>query len=232
MELNIDIESVVAQAVAAALHPERLQPIITTQVEKAVDRAIEEQFGYRAPFREMLEAKMAAAMPTDMENLGRFSDLLLKVIKAKLHEAQEEAVAQVIQPKLEAMLKPLPPAMKLSELVEKLLPDLADDYRRDGCSQPTIIVERSDGVVDGYWRLYIDSRSERDKYGCRLQIAFNSEGKAYSLCIGDEKMEKALLIGPTYNADALLLQIYTCGITIELDQTDFSDVYYENEYDD
>lgn len=228
MELNIDIESVVAQAVTDALAPERLQPIITKQVEKAVDNAIEEQFGYRAPFRKLLEEKMAAAMPTHMEDLGRFSDLVLKVISAKLHEAQTEAVAQVIQPKLDAMLKPLPPTMKLSELVEKLLPDLADDHRRDGASQPTIIVEHSEDV-DDYWRLYIDSRSDRDKYGCRLQIAFNSEGKAYSLSIGDKKMEEALLIGPTYNADALLLQIYTCGITIELDQTDFSDVYYESE---
>lgn len=228
MELNIDIESVVAQAVAAALAPERLQPIITKQVEKAVDNAIEEQFGYRAPFRKLLEEKMAAAMPTNMEDLGRFSDLVLKVISAKLHEAQAEAVAQIIQPKLDAMLKPLPPTMKLSELVAKLLPDLADDYRRNGDSQPTIIVEHNDGL-DGYWRLYIDSRGDRDKYSCRLQIAFDKEGKAYSLRIGDEKMEKALLIGPTYNADALLLQIYTCGITIELDQTDFSDVYYEGE---
>lgn len=228
MELNIDIESVVAQAVAAALAPERLQPIITKQVEKAVDSAIEEQFGYRAPFRKLLEEKMAAAMPARMEDLGRFSDLVLKVISARLHEAQAEAVAQAIQPKLDAMLKPLPPTMKLSELVEKLLPDLADDYRRNGDSQPTIIVDR-DGTIEGYWRLYIDSRDNHDKFSCRLQIAFDKEGKAYSLCIGDEKMEKALLIGPTFNADALLLQIYTCGITIELDQHDFSDVYYEGE---
>ncbi len=228
MELNIDIESVVAQAVAAALAPERLQPIITKQVEKAVDSAIEEQFGYRAPFRKLLEEKMAAAMPTDMEDLGRFSDLVLKVISAKLHEAQAEAVAQIIQPKLDAMLKPLPPAMKLSELVEKLLPDLADDYRRDGADQPTIIVERHDNLY-GYWRLYIDSRSNRSQYDSRLKIAFRGDGKAYSLSIDDKKTENALLIGPTYNADALLLQIYTGGITIELDQTDFSDVYYEGE---
>lgn len=228
MELNIDIESAVAQAVAAAMAPEKLEPIINKQVSKAVEDAIEDQFSYRSPFREMLKGKMASAMPTDMEDLGRFSDLVLKIIKAKLHEVQHDAVKQAIESKLDNLLKTLPPTMKLSELVEKLLPDLADDHRRDGDSQPTIIVERSTSV-DGYWRLYIDSRSERDAYSCRLQVAFNKEGEAYSLSIGDQKMENTMLIGPAYNADSLLLQIHTCGIAIELDQIDFSDVYYSDE---
>jgi len=44
MQLDINIEGIVAASVAAALSPERLQPIIDKNMESAVTSAIQEQF--------------------------------------------------------------------------------------------------------------------------------------------------------------------------------------------
>ena len=78
MNIDINIEGLVADAVAAALAPEKLQPIIQANVEKAVKSAIDDNFGYRSPFIELCKESMAAVMPTDLGDLGRYGDLVLK----------------------------------------------------------------------------------------------------------------------------------------------------------
>lgn len=236
MNIDINIEQIVADAVGAALSPEKLQPIITTNVEKAVKSAIDDAFGYRSPFLKLLEGKIAEAMPTDIEDIGRYGDLVLKAVSAFINETQQDYIRNAIQPKLEGMLKKLPSTMKLSELVKLLVEEFSQDHldsERDGSEQPTIIVRRSTGICSGYWHLHIDPKEGKSEYGCRIRADFQDSGKCYSLKIDDEDMGRALLIGPTYNADALMLNIYTGGITIELDETDFSDVYYPgSSYDD
>lgn len=78
MQLDINIEGIVAESVAAALSPEKLKPIIQSNVEETVRRAIESQFNYRSKFKDLLEEKMAGVMPTDIQDVGRFGDMVVK----------------------------------------------------------------------------------------------------------------------------------------------------------
>lgn len=229
MHIDFDIESLVADAVSAALAVEKLQPIITSNVEKAVKSAIDEQFSYRAPFIEHLKKKMAEAMPTDIEDMGRFADLVLKTVSACMNDQQHQFIKQAIEPKLASMLRALPPKMKLSELVEMLTEDFKDCYERKDSSQPTFIVEHSQSsTLTDYWVLYADPNSNVSSYGCKIKARFRGEGVCWELMLDDEALQKKLIIGTTYNADALMLNLYTGGIVIELDQEDFSDVYYDD----
>lgn len=232
MNIDFDIESLVANAVSAALTVEKLQPIITSNVEKAVKSAIDEQFSYRAPFIEHLKSKVAAAMPTDIENMGRFGDLVLKTVSAYMNDQQHQFIKQAIEPKLASMLRTLPPKMKLSELVAMLTEDFNDCYERKESDQPSFIVERSSGITSDYWRLFADPRANVSSYGCRIQASFRGDGQCWELKVNNEDLQKKLIIGPTHNADALMLNLYTGGIVIELDQDDFSDVYYDDGEED
>ncbi|WP_189338898.1 hypothetical protein [Chromobacterium amazonense] len=54
MQLNIDIEKMVADAITTKLAPEVLQPIIEKNVGEAVQQAIEGQFRYNSEFRKGL----------------------------------------------------------------------------------------------------------------------------------------------------------------------------------
>jgi ATP-dependent Lon protease len=232
MEININIEEIVAEAVREALAPEKLQPIITSNVEKSVKSAIEESFSYRSPFNEYLKQKVAEAMPTDIENMGRFGDLVLKTVTAYVNDSQREFIRQAIEPKLASMLRKLPHKMKLTTLVDMIMEDLKDDHRRQGAERPTILVEQSNGSITGYWQLHIDPRSNVSHYTCRIHAYFDAAGRCFSLRVDGEDMQSKLLIGPTYNTDALFLNLYTNGVLIELDQVDFEDVYYPDAYQD
>lgn len=232
MELNINIEEVVANAVTAALAPEKLEPIIQANIDKAIKSAIEGQFHWDAPFNKLLKEKVAEAMPDDIENLGRFGDLVLKTVSAYFNGAQHDFIRKAIEPKLASMLKQVPPRMKLSELVKELTEDFVQ--MRHGIpsgDQPTFIVERSTGACDGYWRFFADPDENKSPYSCRIQAYFTDKNICYSLKVDSEDLQKKLLIGPTYNADALMLNIYTGQIVIDPDRDDFSEVYYSGEDD-
>lgn len=230
MQLNIDIQGMLADAMNNALSPEKLQPIIQSNIERALKDCIEDQLGYRAPFRELLKTKMAEVMPTDIEGLGMFSDLVMKVIREKLNSSQNDFIAQAIQPQLESLLRPLPATMKVSQLANQLLEYFSEAYEREG-GQPTFIID-DDSNVDGYWRFYADPRESSSKYSCKIQMAFNKEGECYSMKLDEREPSKCLLIGQGYGADALALNIYTGKVKIQMDSNDFSDLYYPEGLDD
>lgn len=224
MQIDINIEQIVAESVAAALAPEKIQPIIQKNLDEAVKDAITEQFSWRSPFREMLKEKLAGVMPTDIDDLARYGDLVVKSVKGMLAESQQQAIRQTIEEKLASMLKPLPSSMKLSELIAKLTEHFADSYEREGSLSPTFHAEEPD-ATNGYWDFCADPRSDVSKYGCAIKMRFDKEGTCWSLKMEDRDA-KALILGPSFAADALVLNLYTGGIKIERDRVDTDEIYY------
>lgn len=225
MQIDINIEQIVAESVAAALAPEKIQPIIQANLDKAVKDAIEDQFSYRSPFRELLKAKLAGVMPTDIDDLARYGDLVVKSVKGMLAESQQQAIRQTIEEKLENMLKPLPASMKLSELIGKLTEHFAESHRRENSSRPTFIIDQPEWVSDGGWYLYADPNEDVSKYGCAFKMNFRGDGTCWGVEVEDKETKK-LIIGPAFAADALVLNLYTGGIKIERDHVDTDEIYY------
>lgn len=237
MQLNIDIEGMAAAALASALEPERVAAVLEKHMIEAVDSGIKEQFGYRSEFTKLLNAELARAMPTNVEDLGRFSDLVVKTVTEVVNAHQAEFVKKAVADRLNSMLRPLPETMKLSEVVQQIVATF-DEHDRDGSSAPTVIFERSD-TVGGYAELRIDPRGDRSRHGCRFRARLHPVDDdnhglvvCWALEIDDEKLENKRFIGPTFNAEALLLNLYTGQVKIEIDETDFSEVYYPSEFDD
>ncbi|MPQ68304.1 MULTISPECIES: hypothetical protein [unclassified Pseudomonas] len=228
--MNIEIEGLIASSLTTALSPEALQPLIQANLEKALKAAIEEQFDYRSTFREMLKTKITEAMPADIGDMGRFGDLMLKIIKAHLAEVQEGFVKQAIERRMTTLLKPLPPSMKLSELVEELARFFDKPYNRDGAYRPTFILQRSN-YSDGFWDLFADPKEAVRWHRCKFCMRFNREGNCWSLAVDDTDIGKKLFLGPSFDADALVLNLYTGQIKIErdMDQDDLDNVAYRGD---
>ncbi|WP_430310050.1 hypothetical protein [Pseudomonas sp. PONIH3] len=230
MQLDINIEGIVADSVAAALSPEKLQPIIDKNVESAVTSAIKEQFSYNSPFKKLLEESLAGAMPTKIAGLGRYGDLVLKTVSAMINDYQEQALRQTITEKLTKVLEPLPARIKLSELIDQLTRAFEDSHLRDkhGSEAPTFIIEKGTGYssTSEYWRLYADANEGVDKYSCQVQMAFTGEGECYSLRVGETDMKKSLILGSAYGAEALVLNLYSGGTQVEYEQVYVGDIRY------
>jgi len=226
MQLDINIEGIVAESVAAALSPEKLRPIIQSNVEDTVKRAIESQFNYRSKFKELLEEKLAGVMPTDIEDVGRFGDLVVKTVSGMLGDMQNQAVKQAIQERLAEMIKPLPQSITLTELLNQITKGLGESDESRGEDRPTIIVETTEGVCAGYWHLYVDAEERTSKYACAIQMDFNKEGQCYSLKINDYDPSKTLFLGAKFGLDALLLNLYTSGVKVQYQEIDVYDFHY------
>jgi len=226
VNINIDIESIIAKVVESALSEERLLPIITANVEGAIKRVIDEQFGYRAPFSQLLTTKMAEAMPTDFEDLGRFGDLVLKTIKEQMAAHQDQVLAQIINDRLSKMLKPLPASMKLSELVAKFTEEFSENRRGDS-DGPTFIVEDGGGDV---WYLHADPKQGVSRYSCKIMLRFRGD-RCWAAEINETDMSKKKYIGPIFDDEALAFNLYTNQIRIERDEVDLEDFHYNSDAD-
>ncbi|WP_430444883.1 MAG: hypothetical protein ACQZ2J_27695 [Pseudomonas piscis] len=229
MQLDINIEGIVAESVAAALSPEKLQPIIQSNVEDTVKRAIESQFSYHSTFKKLLEEKLAGVMPTDIKDIGRFGDLVVKTVSGMLGDMQNQAVKQAIQDRLAEIMKPLPQSMTLTELLHTITKGLGETDESRGEDRPTIIIETTEGVCAGYWHLYVDAEERTSKYSCAIQMDFDKEGTCYSLKINDYDPSKTLFLGCKYGLEALLLNLYTGGVKVQYQEVDVYNFCYSNE---
>jgi hypothetical protein len=235
MNFNIDIEGMAAAALSSALDPDRISELLRNKMVEVVESAINDQFSWRSDFQKLLATEIAKAMPTEVEGLGRFSDVVVKAVTESVNAHQSEFVQKAVADRLKSMLKPLPGQMKLSDVVQQII-DAFDEHDRDGSESPTVIFERSSGSTSGYAQLYIDPRSGRDRYGCKFNARLHPVEDdnhdvlvCWALEMDDGKLENKRFIGPAFNAEALLLNLYTGQVSIEVDQTNFDDVYYSSE---
>ena len=131
------------------------------------------------------------------------------------------------------MLEPLPPRIKLSELIAQLTRAFEDSHLRDkhGSEAPTFIIEKGTGYSSTaeYWHLYADANEGVDKYSCQVQMAFTGEGECYSLRVGETDIKKSLILGSAYGAEALVLNLYTGGTKVEYEQGYVGDLRYSEE---
>lgn len=226
MELNIDIEKMVADAITAKLSPEALQPIIEKNVGEAVQSAIEGQFRYSSPFRKALEQHIAEHMPTTYAEMGYFGKFVCEAVTAKLNGMMMEQAANMVTPMLEEITKPLPAEMKISELLQMIFDDF-NDRTEDYCetnSEPTIIIRRSypdSSVLRDYMDVSIDPEENKSRSACKYKLDFDGDGKVTGVRVGDEDITKGLIAGRMYGISRTLLQLYTQQVKVIFDRIDF-----------
>lgn len=226
MELNIDIEKMVADAITAKLSPEALQPIIEKNVGEAVQSAIEGQFRYSSEFRKALEKHIAAHMPTTYAEMGYFGKFVCEAVVSKLNGMMMEQAANMVTPMLEEITKPLPAEMKISELLKMLFDDFnstSEDYCETN-SEPTIIIRQTypdSSVLRDYMDVHIDPEENKSRSSCKYRLHFDGDGKVTGVRVGDEDITKGLIAGRMYGITRTLLQLYTQQVKVIFDRTDF-----------
>ncbi|MNK89569.1 hypothetical protein D3C87_1095830 [compost metagenome] len=102
LKISIDLEAALAQALA----PEKLKPILDKHIIGAITSAIDDATGYRSTFRTALKDQLAAAMPHGIEiaDVAKFQHVLNEVLRnavhgqnaASLNTALEKAAASVM----------------------------------------------------------------------------------------------------------------------------------------
>ena len=230
MKIDIDLEGMIAKAAEDAFEPARIQEMLTEQLKSSVKTAISSAFAYRSKFQTMLDERISETMPADLEDLGRFGDVVLKQVNGYIQQYMEGQAQQMLQQKMTELLKPFDKEITMSKLAELLRDKLYDGfYGYCDESAPTIIIQR--GNEEGCFDLYADAKQNTSQYSCELQARFKK-----GVCFGFELKSHPLnhrskYFSCLFNADALILNLYTGQTKVILDETDFSDLYYENNED-
>lgn len=230
------LQQAVGNAFANIVASGVIEKAIEENLTKTVASIINEHLRSYSQFGQALGEHVKNAMQIDFSNLGLpgYNDFILKTIRNQVSQLAEDSIAKHVEKQLAALLAPAPAEIKLSELVSDFVKYESERY---GCScddsseRITLIVEGG-GNVAGYHHIFLDREEDKSKYSCKYQIATTDIGHVYSLKIGDLDPKKALFIGPSFNFEHRLFQMYAAGTKLIVDgNEDNIDTYYRGRSD-
>lgn len=233
LKINIDLEAALAQALA----PEKLQPILDKHIAEAITSAIRNATDFNSEFRKSLQAQLAEAMPhgLNLDDVAKFQHVLNGAIQSAVHAQNSGAVNTALAEAVKEVLPDVPVVVKMSELMEAARDTLlCSDTRRAFYAH----FESSPG--GGGW-LYLDQNEkpgkgygiDGGKYSATYCIAFQRDGSVYALKLRDKQVTPVSRPDVISRFDATLMSMYVGRTRLEVDM-DADDVEYaaREQYDD
>lgn len=217
LKVNIDLEAAVAQALA----PEKLQPILDKHITEAITSAIKDATGYRSKFRETVEAQLVEAMPHGLrlDDVAKFQHVLNAALQSAVHAQNSEAVNIALAEAAKEALPDVPTVIKISELMEAAREGLL--YSESGRAFYAHLDRSESG---GGW-LYLDENEnpgkgygiDGGKYSAKYSIAFQGDGSVYALKLRDKQVTPASRPDVITHFDASLMSMYVGRTRLEID---------------
>ncbi|OGB70435.1 MAG: hypothetical protein A2486_07125 [Burkholderiales bacterium RIFOXYC12_FULL_65_23] len=228
--MNITIDLDIQGAIAAALQPEKLQPILDQHITKAITQAIDDATGFRSEFRKALTVQLTEAMPHGLgiDDVAKFQHILSQAATRLVQECNANTVQVALERAIKNVMPDVPPVIKLSDLLK----EARDGFHKEQNEAFYAYLEMSE-YGDGH--LYLDEnenpgdrgyRSREDrKYRAEHQLAFTKEGEVYALRLDGKQITPASrpdIVGSFYS---ILMAMYVGRTKIEVDMDD-DDVEY------
>jgi hypothetical protein len=227
VEINIDLETEIAKAVTAAIDPARIGDVIRKQVEKTVDDAVNNAFGWSGDFSKTVRAAVSTLVPHSLElsEQANWNHFVTHAINERLTAFNDERLTQVLAPTLDKLLVKPPESIKLSDLLKSIVSHWRrnDDFQGD----PWMDIEISSGILLGHKDIYISKHRPSTKYASEIRLRI-SDDVVWGLKMDDKDVEKTKFAGPYFNLERQLFQLYACKTKIEFDVEDISDVDFDD----
>lgn len=211
MKIEIDLSA----AIAAALAPEKLQPVLEKALNGAVADAINSATGYNSAFRKTLCDQLTEALPhgLDADETVKFQHVLNAAMNSALRDFNGATVQTAINRVLSDAMPDVPARLKLSELLE---------LAREGFlkEQHEAFFAALESQSHGYYTLALDSDEDHSRSGMHRAAVFmqiNGEGEVFALRQRGEDMtpsSKPTVIG---QFDAALVALYVGRTRLDMD---------------
>ena len=218
MNITIDFEG----AIARALAPEALEPILDKHLKAAITSAIDDATGYRSEFQKALKTQLAETLPHGLgvDDVAKFQHILNGALQAVVGEANGATIQAAMKKVVAHVMPDMPDVMKLSEFVETM----RDGLHKERHEAFYAYMERS----HGYTHIYFDagerpsgysSHSDREdvKYRASHSIAITEKGEVYSLKLRGKEVTPASLPDVIGRFDASLMSMYVGRTRLEID---------------
>lgn len=230
--LNIDLEA----AIAGALAPEKLQPILDKHVTEAITSAISDATRYSSEFSKALKEQLATAMPHGLRisDVAKFQHILNQSLESAVSGANLAAVKEALAKAASTALPDLPERIKLSDLMKDARGGLHVD---DGMAFYAHLHESEYRTK----YLYLDSdpapgsrtygHREDRRYSAKYSLAISEDGHVYSLKLGGMQVMPASLPDVVGSWDGLLMAMYVGRTSLDIDMDDDDLASFSDEQD-
>lgn len=223
LEINFDLEA----AVASALSPEKLSPILDKHLTEAITSAVREATGYNSPFAKALKTQLVEMLPHGLalDDVAKFQQVLNHSLRDLVHGMNAEAVNTALRKVAEEALPEVPAVVKLSELLD----EARDGFHKEKHEAIYALWEPSRHGGGGWLYLhgdpspgsssiYSSSRSrESSKYGARYQLAVSDKGEVYALKLDGRQVTPAARPDVIGRLDSIFMSMYVGRTRLEID---------------
>lgn len=208
---EIDIEGIVAAAVA----PERIQPLLDGAITKALKDSLEEATGYRSEFRKLLTQQLSEALPHGLRvhDVAKFQQMLNIAVSNAVEGANAAALRTALERVAQSVMPEVPARIKLSELLEQA----RSGFHKDDHERFYARFEPSQ-YSSGGGHLYLDSNPDtRETYRAEMRLAFTGDGTIYALKLDGHDITPKSTPAAVGDFDGLLLAMYCGRTTLDVD---------------
>ncbi len=209
LKINIDLEAALAQALA----PEKLQPILDKHIVGAITSAIDDATGYRSAFRTLLKDQLAAALPHGlaMDDMAKFQQVLNQSMAGLAQGLNAEAIRVALEKVASSVITTVPTTIKLSALIDKAREGLHVEDRAEFYA----LYEPSE-YGGGWLSLDADPRCY-SAYGASIRLAVNKDGDVYSLRFDGHDVTPSSRPNVISEFEAILMAMYVGRTRLEVD---------------
>lgn len=224
MEIKIELD--LEAAIAAALTPEKLGPIIDKHVLGAITSAIQDATGYRSKFSEALREQLAAALPHGLrlDDVAKFQQVLNQSLADLVGGMNAAAINVALQKVAREALPDVPAVMKLSKLME----EARERFDKDENKEAFYALWEPGDYGGGHLYLHPDALNRSSaslyssvrnpsKYDAKYQLAVTKEGEVYALKLGGRQITPTSRPDVIGAFDAILMSMYVGRTRLEID---------------
>ena len=209
LKISIDLEAALAQALA----PEKLQPILDKHIIGAITSAIDDATGYRSTFRATLKDQLATALPHGLalDDVAKFQHLLNHSMAGLVHGLNSEAINVALTKAAAAAFPNVPAALKMSELLK----EARESFHLERHEAFYAHFEPSD--YGGGWLALDGDRMCRSQYSAQIRLGVNKEGDVYSLKLDGKDITPSSRPDVIGRFDTMLMAMYVGRTRLEID---------------
>jgi hypothetical protein len=205
------------QAVAAAFDNVVASGAIEKTIEKklneTISSAIEEHLRSYGDFGQAIKAKVSQALNVNLDRMDfpSYGDLILNILRRQLDAQMQGEFAKRFEADMVALLAPAPAEITIDTLVEKFINSYKERYGESRAGQEFTLRIENDGGSFTY--ICLDQEPRKSKYDCAFRIGVH-DGEVFNLAIGNQDVKNKLFIGPLYDFEKLVFQMYTAKTKI------------------
>lgn len=229
-----ELKQLVSEAFDKIVVSGAIEQAIEKQLAETISSVLRGQLRSYSDIGKVIEAQVKASLNIGTMELPSYADLIGKIVRRQVEAGMQNEATRQLEQNISELLAPAPAEITLDQLIDDFIKSRLDqsysDIRGDSF---TLIIEHAEGSTAGYKHIYIDCEYGTSKYSCAIQIDVKPSGEVYGLKLGGKDLKDQLFVGPLYDFERKLFQLFTAKSKLIVpDDADASDYQTSFPYHD